>query len=54
MPEALNKMYRIFEQEESFPDTISRNHYTLDDVYDWILTIETGVTSKGKSFLIES
>lgn len=52
MPEALNKMYRILEQEEPFPETLSESHFTLEDVYDWILTIETGVTSKGRSFLM--
>jgi len=36
MPEALNKMHRILEQEESFPETLSESHFTLEDVYDWI------------------
>lgn len=54
MPEALNKMYRILEQEEPFPETLMVNHFTLEDVYDWILTIETGITSRGKRFLMKS
>ncbi|MDE5055342.1 hypothetical protein NDK25_24295 [Niallia taxi] len=45
-------MYRIFEQQEPFPKRLSKCQFTLEDVYEWILTIETGVTTKGKSFIM--
>ncbi|NRG31727.1 hypothetical protein [Niallia circulans] len=47
---AKEKLYKIFEEEIEFPKELKINGFNLDDVYDWILTLETGVTKSGRLF----
>ncbi|WP_281203325.1 hypothetical protein [Cytobacillus kochii] len=50
MPEALEKMYKIRDNPQTFPKDLIDKGFELRDLYDWILTIETKVTSTGRRF----
>jgi hypothetical protein len=50
MPGALESMYQLRENPDSFPEELLKAGYNLDDLDEWILTIETQVTSSGRSF----
>lgn len=50
MPKALEKMYFFRDNPEQFPTELKERQFDLLDLYDWIMTLETKVTSKGKSF----
>lgn len=51
MPDALEKMYWYRDNPEQFPLELIAKGYDLVDLYDWIMTMETNVTSKGREFL---
>ncbi|MDM5205355.1 hypothetical protein [Cytobacillus kochii] len=50
MPDALEKMYEMRDNPQGFPKELIELGFDLIDLYDWILTIETKVTSTGRSF----
>lgn len=50
MPKALDNMYYWRDNPEMFPDELKEMGYNLNDLYEWILTIETQITSTGKEF----
>jgi hypothetical protein len=50
MPGALENMYQLRENPESFPKELMAAGYNLDDLDEWILTIETQVTSSDRTF----
>ncbi|MEK5105031.1 hypothetical protein MKX83_24120 [Cytobacillus sp. FSL M8-0252] len=52
MPDALEKMYKMRENPDNFPRELIEMGFDLIDLYNWILTIETKVTSTGRSFNI--
>lgn len=47
---ALEKMYWYRDHPEQFPKQLKDRGYGLGDLYDWIMTMETKVTSTGKKF----
>ena len=50
MPKALEKMYWYRENPEKFPKELEERGYNLKDLYEWIMTMETKVTSTGREF----
>lgn len=50
MPEALETMYEFREKPEIFPEKLKELGFNLDDLDEWILTIETKRTSTGRAF----
>lgn len=50
MPRALEEMYKLREEPENFPDELIKAGYNLDDLDEWIMTIETQITSSGRPF----
>lgn len=52
MPQALNLMYEWEQNPELFPQELKEQGYDLADLREWILTLETKVTSTGKKFEI--
>lgn len=52
MPGALEKMYWLRDHPELFPNELADRGFDFSDLYDWILTMETGVTSTGRDFNI--
>ncbi|PJN91479.1 hypothetical protein [Bacillus sp. mrc49] len=52
LPAALEKMYQIRENPNTFPETLSLEGFNLSDLHEWILTIETNITSTGRDFSI--
>lgn len=54
MPNALEHMYWIRDNPEKFPTELIERHFNLDDLQEWILTIETGVTSTGRNFGVKN
>lgn len=50
MPQALEDMYTWREQPEKFPEKLKELGYNLEDLQEWILTLETKITSKGNPF----
>lgn len=53
MPNALEKMYTLRENPEDFPQDLRGRNYNLDDLDDWIMTIETRKTSRGRDFCLK-
>lgn len=51
MPGALEKMYHWRENIEKFPADLLGKGYNLDDLDEWILTLETKITKNGKRFV---
>lgn len=48
---ALAKMKSWFRNfENKFPEELKNKGYTFDDLKSWIITLETGVTKKGRKF----
>jgi hypothetical protein len=47
----MKRWIRKFEQE--FPDELKSMGYTEKDLETWINTLQTGITSKGRKFIIE-
>lgn len=52
MPKALEKMYWLRDNPESFPICLIKKGFDLTDLDNWILTVETNVTSTGREFKI--
>lgn len=52
MPRALERMYWLRDNPESFPKELREKGYDLMDLYEWIMTIETKITSTGRNFNI--
>jgi len=50
MPEALESLYSFREDYSSFPSELLEEGYNLDDLDEWILTLETQVTGTGRDF----
>ncbi|GAF66422.1 hypothetical protein BTS2_3323 [Bacillus sp. TS-2] len=50
MPHALEKMYSIRGNPDTFPKELTNQDYDLLDLNEWILTLETKLTSTGRSF----
>lgn len=51
---ALSKMKRWCRKFDSeFPEALKERGYTLEDVKNWINTIETGTTKNGRKFCVE-
>lgn len=50
LPGALKKMYEIMESPNNFPAKLSDAGYELGDLLEWIMTLETRVTSNGRCF----
>lgn len=50
MPKALERMYWLRDNPNNFPDVLKMQGFELEDLYEWILTLETGVTSTGRKF----
>jgi hypothetical protein len=54
-PMALLKMKRwIRNFEQGFPEELKLMGYTEKDLEIWINTIQTGITSKGRKFIVEN
>lgn len=47
----MKRWSRRFDSE--FPAELKDKGYTLDDLYQWINTIETGITKNGRKFSVE-
>lgn len=52
MPNALNHLYSILNDEISFPDELKRRGYEIKHVLDWVMTLETKKTTTGRDFSI--
>jgi hypothetical protein len=52
MPSALDKMYDILNNPETFPDKLKENGFNLNDLQEWVFTVETRTTSTGRKFVI--
>ena len=50
MPNALEKMFWLRDNPEQFPKELKERGYNLMDLDNWIMTIETRVTSTGRVF----
>lgn len=50
LPKALDYMYWLRDNPEKFPDTLTFHGFQVSDLYEWILTLETKVTSTGREF----
>lgn len=50
MPDALENLYLLRENPENFPSELSKQNFDLADLNEWILTLETQVTSTGREF----
>lgn len=50
MPRALEKLYLMRENPEDIPLRLTERNFDVSDVNEWILTLETQVTSTGRSF----
>jgi hypothetical protein len=50
MPQALEKMYWMRDNPEKFPEELTNWGFNLNDLDDWILTLETQITSTGREF----
>jgi hypothetical protein len=52
---ALLKMKRWIKKfDKEFPDELKSMGYTEKDLEIWINTIQTGITSKGRKFIVEN
>lgn len=47
----MKRWSRKFDSE--FPAELKEKGYTLDDVFEWINTMETGVTKNGRKFSVQ-
>ncbi|MDQ0412902.1 hypothetical protein J2S25_001084 [Mesobacillus stamsii] len=47
----MKRWCRKFDSE--FPEALKERGYTLEDVNNWINTIETGTTKNGRKFCVE-
>lgn len=50
LPNALEVLYSLRENPENFPISLEEQGFTLIDLQEWILTVETRVTSTGRDF----
>lgn len=50
MPGALEFLYSIREDYSLFPEELLKKGYNLDDLDEWIMTLETQVTGTGREF----
>lgn len=52
MPNALNHLYSIANNELPFPDELKRKGCEIKHILDWIMTLETQRTTTGREFNI--
>lgn len=50
MPNALELLYSFREDYDLYPKELLEKGYNLDDLDEWILTLETQVTGTGRDF----
>lgn len=52
MPGALEFLYEVRDNYDLFPKELLEKGYTLNDLDEWILTLETQVTGTGRDFTL--
>lgn len=52
MPAALDYLYEIVNAKKPFPDELKDEGYEIDNILEWIMTLETQKTKSGRDFVL--
>ncbi len=52
MPSALDHLYEIINDQSPFPHELKEEGYEIDNILEWIMTLETQKTKSGRDFML--
>lgn len=50
MPAALDHLYSIINDKNPFPSKLKNEGYDIENILEWIMTLETNKTKNGRDF----
>lgn len=53
MPAALDHLYSIVNDDTPFPTVLKKEGYDIQNILEWIMTLETKRTKNGRDFNLE-